>query len=200
MALEMQFGDLATRIARAFRVKGRIPTKLDEMVVPVAVVEHLDRDPFRQEPISFSGAIVGITPAAGEHIVLGVRCVSGIVVLTCVATRPGFGDPDFFLNRQQTQNFDTFASLFALNRPGGVGGTLARPAALLVGDVVVGPLGGNAERVAAISANMSVFGTFEPLKWDAPPVLYPGDEFLLSLGDGVQQDATFWGLEFPPLV
>ena len=199
MPLDLQFGDLATRIARAFRVKGRIPIKLDEMMVPVAVAQSLDRDPFRQEPISFAGAIVGITPVAGENIVLGVRCVSGIVVITGVALRPGFGDPDFFLNRQQTQNFDTFPNLIAMNRPGGTGGTLARPAALIVGDVNVGPLGGNAERFAAISANQAVFGGFAPLAWDAPPVLYPGDELLVSLGDGVQQDATFWGLEYPPL-
>jgi hypothetical protein len=198
MALEMQFGDLATRIARAFRVKGRIPTKLDEMVVPVALVEHLDRDPFRQEPIAFAGVTIGIAVPAGDSPVAGVRCVSGIVVITGFSFR-GFFDPTFFLNREQTQNFDTFPDLVAMNRRGGTGGTIARPAALLVGDTVTGALGGNAVRFAEPGASMAVFG-WQPLAFDAPPVLYPGDEFLVTGPvDTSDMVGNFWGLEFPPL-
>lgn len=53
MPLEIQSGDIAERLRRFFRLTGRVPTALDETIVPVAVLASLDRPPWRQAPTDF---------------------------------------------------------------------------------------------------------------------------------------------------
>jgi hypothetical protein len=52
--LTIQLGDLATRIVRGLGIRGRIPTQLDEVAVPVVVVQDLTDALFAQNPATFA--------------------------------------------------------------------------------------------------------------------------------------------------
>lgn len=191
----MQFGDLATRIARAFRVTGRIPIDLDEVLVPVALAERLDQDPFRQEPSTWMGTGVGFpTPPAGESAIQGVRCVSGIVCIDGFVVNTGLMTTAF-LNRQQTQAFATFDDILVELNQRGIFATPQRPAAVYVADEGLAVPGANAVRIGEWNLTKVQFGVeFR----DAPVVLYPNDEFLIGWGaDSQAASVTFWGREYP---
>jgi hypothetical protein len=68
--LQIGLGDIANRLRRALDVRGRIPTALDETVVPVIIVRDADGPPFALDPSILSGqrevaAIVGVQGTIG---------------------------------------------------------------------------------------------------------------------------------------
>lgn len=199
MPLDMQFGDLATRIARAFRVRGRIPLKLDEMVVPVTVVESVDRDPFRTEPITWA-ATAGTTsnpnpaPPAGDVAMLAVRCVSGLVLVVAYSSSVGAFGQVLISRNMGLGAFVETGFVTALNRdaPGVV--AAASPALqLLSGSQLMLPFG---QPIYQPNQGPPLFHTLPD-----PVVLFPGDFFILAnqnVGESIA-DATFFGQEYPPL-
>jgi hypothetical protein len=63
--LQIGLGDLANRLRRALSITGRIPTALDETIVPVVIVRDANGPPFALDPSILSGerelaAIVGV--------------------------------------------------------------------------------------------------------------------------------------------
>jgi len=64
MPLEVQSGDVADRLRRFFRLVGRIPTALDETLVPTAVLQNLDQPPWRSGPTDFEAWVVKGATAA----------------------------------------------------------------------------------------------------------------------------------------
>jgi hypothetical protein len=62
--LTIQLGDMATRIVRALGIRGRIPTQLDEVVVPVCVAVNLTDSLFAQNPATFAATNSAIGGAA----------------------------------------------------------------------------------------------------------------------------------------
>lgn len=65
MPLQIGLGDIANRLRRALDIRGRIPTALDETVVPVVIVRDADGPPFALDPSYLTGqrelaAIAGV--------------------------------------------------------------------------------------------------------------------------------------------
>jgi hypothetical protein len=63
--LQIGLGDIANRLRRALDIRGRIPTALDETIVPVVLVRDANGPPFALDPSICSGerelaAIVGV--------------------------------------------------------------------------------------------------------------------------------------------
>jgi len=52
--ITIQLGDIANRLRRAFDVRGRIPTALDETIVPVAIVRDAGQVPYALDPLSWA--------------------------------------------------------------------------------------------------------------------------------------------------
>ena len=91
MPLDSSKGQIADSLRSFFRLTGRIPTRVDELVVPTARVAELDRAPWRSGPIAgsfynesanvaaeFSAVGVGLPPTApGQFVVRKVRVVQG---------------------------------------------------------------------------------------------------------------------------
>jgi hypothetical protein len=69
MPLPIGWGDISQRLRRAFNITGRIPTRLDENVVPVAIVRDCNVHPFATDP-----AVV-----ACEHEVAAIVGVQGTI-------------------------------------------------------------------------------------------------------------------------
>lgn len=63
MPLPIQSGDLADRLRRFFRLSGRIPSALDETVVPVALIQDLGEPPWRG-PAAASDFSISLTTVA----------------------------------------------------------------------------------------------------------------------------------------
>jgi hypothetical protein len=183
----MQFGDLATRIARAFRVRGRIPLKLDEMVVPVSVVQSIDQDPFRTEPITWT-AVAGSTvaplpaPPLGQVLVSAYSSQVGALGQVTISRNTGLGA---FV--PPVPGFVT-----ALNRDApGVVAAAAPALQLLIDSQPVLPIGQPIYQPVASE---------QFTRFPDPVVLFPGDFFILSgPTDESIGSATFFGQEFPPL-
>lgn len=51
MPIEIGRGEIANRLRRFLDIRGRIPTKLDENVVPVSLLASTDEPPWRRSPI-----------------------------------------------------------------------------------------------------------------------------------------------------
>jgi hypothetical protein len=67
MPLPFGTGELATRLRRAFDIRGRIPLMADEVVVPVAIVSDVTRAPYRRSGrVAYAHA--QYAPAAGEVV------------------------------------------------------------------------------------------------------------------------------------
>lgn len=71
MPITIQVGDIANRLRRAFDIRGRIPTSLDETIVPVAIVRNADELPFALDPAGVGG-FFNLTPTAGQQATLGI--------------------------------------------------------------------------------------------------------------------------------
>lgn len=89
MPIATQQGDIAARLRNFFKATGRIGTTLDEVVVPVAVVQQLDQPPFRGSAYDFAmfrqrTAIVGATSFAGLFVPAGVQGVAVAEQVTVV--------------------------------------------------------------------------------------------------------------------
>lgn len=65
MPLDIQSGELADRLRRFFRLTGRIPTVLDETLVPTVNVQDLDQPPWRSRS-NDACAAVAISAVAAE--------------------------------------------------------------------------------------------------------------------------------------
>lgn len=91
MPLDSSKGAIADSLRSFFRLTGRIPTRVDELVVPTARVAELDRMPWRSAPVrgafynesanvaaEFSAVGIGLPPTApGQFVVRKVRVVQG---------------------------------------------------------------------------------------------------------------------------
>jgi hypothetical protein len=55
MPLTIQLGEVADRLRRFFDVRGRMPTVLDETIVPVINLTDLSGAPYRRNPLAFQG-------------------------------------------------------------------------------------------------------------------------------------------------
>jgi len=65
MPLDIQTGEVADRLREFFRLAGRIPSTLDESVIPVAVLQNLDQPPFRgPAAVDFTGWVIKAATAA----------------------------------------------------------------------------------------------------------------------------------------
>jgi len=53
MPLETQFGEVADRLRSFFKITGRIPSQLDEVLVPVAQVVDIGAPPYAIDPVLF---------------------------------------------------------------------------------------------------------------------------------------------------
>lgn len=76
MPLVSQQGEVADRLRRFFRITGRIPSGVDETVVPVANLQSLDSPPWRLAPRNFgafveTAAAVALNSYAGIHMLFG---------------------------------------------------------------------------------------------------------------------------------
>lgn len=195
--LKIQFGDIATRIARAFRVAGRIPVDLDEMMVPVAIMENLATDPFRTEPITWRGSINDPAPPAGSWAVSGVRCVDGVVLVDEVACFTSATGPMLLLNRRATQGFNTVPNLVSLNQKWtGPAAAFPKPAARLIEAVNVGsPAVAPAFEIAINPFGGHILGVGAAIPF--PVVLFPGDELLVtSIGAASSLSGWITGREY----
>lgn len=68
MPLTSQQGDVADRLRNFFRITGRIPSSVDEVVVPTANIQDLDQPPFRSKVVNFGGnAGRAATPLNSTH-------------------------------------------------------------------------------------------------------------------------------------
>jgi hypothetical protein len=91
MPLDIQQGGYADKLRRALGVRGRMPLRLDESVVPVVQVQDLDRPPYRSDAQEFGtnvfatgmaavfnfGAIGLATSQPGAIVVDGLWVTSG---------------------------------------------------------------------------------------------------------------------------
>lgn len=55
MPIDVNRGEIANRLRRFLDIRGRIPTRLDENVVPVVQLASVDDAPWRQSPITWAG-------------------------------------------------------------------------------------------------------------------------------------------------
>lgn len=135
MPLVTQAGDLATRLARAFGIRGRIPTALDEQIVPVAIVERPDVPPFCDVPAYWRISARAVSAAATRGLV-GVRCISGVALVDEIRCISSSANVLWVvqLNRQQTTNLATTDQIFTVNKQtsANVGPEVPRPAMRLV--------------------------------------------------------------------
>lgn len=81
MPLDIQVGDVAERLRRFFDLRGRIPGRLDEVVVPVINLGDLSKPPYSRDPLSgwhlgAQGAVaaeismVGLLPQGADKLVI----------------------------------------------------------------------------------------------------------------------------------
>lgn len=85
MATDIGTGSVADRLRNFLRITGRLPLKLDEMVVPVMVGQQLDSAPWRTSDQNFAAMLTSATPAAGFFAAVGVELpirVSGVARIT----------------------------------------------------------------------------------------------------------------------
>jgi hypothetical protein len=54
MPLDIGHAEIANRLRRLLRIRGRIPTRLDENVIPTVAIGSSDRPPWRQSPVIFA--------------------------------------------------------------------------------------------------------------------------------------------------
>lgn len=83
MPLTIGLGDIANRLRRALDVRGRIPTALDETIVPVVLVRDASAPPFALDPSTLSGqrelaAIVGVQ---GTIAIANIGPVGSVFIL-----------------------------------------------------------------------------------------------------------------------
>lgn len=71
MPITIQLGDIANRLRRAFEIRGRIPTALDETVVPTALVRDAGVLPFALDPSEAAG-FASVTPTAGQQATIAL--------------------------------------------------------------------------------------------------------------------------------
>lgn len=67
MPLETQQGEIASRLRNFFKVTGRIPSTLDEVVVPVSSVARLDQPPYRAQVVDFGSQPISPATAAEQN-------------------------------------------------------------------------------------------------------------------------------------
>lgn len=81
MPLDIQVGDIAERLRRFLDLRGRIPARLDEIVVPTISLGDLARPPYSRDPLSgwhlgafgaVAGEIsmVGLLPQGADKLVI----------------------------------------------------------------------------------------------------------------------------------
>lgn len=200
MPYETQMGDLATRIRRALRVVGRITTKLDEMVVPVAPLINLDQDPFRDEPNSFMayGEFAGVIPLP-DFLLLGIQATASVVVVRKAWMYGSNQQADIFLGRQTAGTRTTFANCISVNRTGGTtAAQYSRAAALAIAEQAAAGLGAPYVRIG--HERWTIFG--HGAEFNVPIVLFPGDELILQQSSGADPnnfEAWFHGEEYSQL-
>jgi hypothetical protein len=69
--ITIQLGDIANRLRRAFDIRGRIPTALDETIVPTTLVRDAGVLPFALDPAECAGALE-LTPTAGQQATMAI--------------------------------------------------------------------------------------------------------------------------------
>ena len=67
---QLQIGDLATRLSRAFGITGKISTQMRDPVLPVAIVQDLSIVPYADAPIFYAN-FQAQTGAAGQSAYVG---------------------------------------------------------------------------------------------------------------------------------
>jgi len=77
--LTIQFGDLATRIVRGLGVRGRVPTGLDETVVPVVMAQDLTDRLYAQNP-AYVGGVVSATLIVNPWVLVWQNLTPGLIV------------------------------------------------------------------------------------------------------------------------
>lgn len=73
MATDVGTGTVADRLRNFLRLTGRIPLKMDEMVVPVVNAQQLDQPPWRTADQNWGCELTSATPAAGFFACAGVE-------------------------------------------------------------------------------------------------------------------------------
>lgn len=71
MPLPIGLGDIANRLRRSLDIRGRIPTQLDETIVPVVLVRDANELPFVLDPAE-AGGMAELTPTAGQQATIAI--------------------------------------------------------------------------------------------------------------------------------
>lgn len=78
MPLESQFGEIATRLRKLFDIRGRMATRVDELVVPTVSVGEVNLPPYRSTPRAFMGYTTAAATAAEASIIgIGMPAARG---------------------------------------------------------------------------------------------------------------------------
>jgi hypothetical protein len=80
MALIIGLGDVATRIVRALTVRGRVPTQLDEIIVPTAQVVDLTDPIYAQNPTVWASSALIVGSVGNSAVGIVMNQTPGMVV------------------------------------------------------------------------------------------------------------------------
>lgn len=83
MPLQIQLGEIANRLRRALGVTGRIPTALDETVVPVAIVADSWDVPFALDPVYAAAGqdVTGLAAIRGQAAIVNIGPVGSVFIV-----------------------------------------------------------------------------------------------------------------------
>lgn len=117
MAIDVGSGNVADRLRNFLRLTGRIPLKMDEMVVPVVVGQQLDQPPWRTADQNFAATVVtSPAPAAGFFAIAGVEMpngASGVARVTQITIRSNIAaEYSIFVGARQGTNYSAQGRVF----------------------------------------------------------------------------------------
>lgn len=209
MPLEIQRGELTDRLRRFFGITGRVPSQLDETVVPVANLQQLDQPPYRLSERGFSlndelAAAVGfpsmlvatiplpggvVTPTRGAMVVTQIHLANPNAGAAAVTLRISFnqvGTVAGWTLRQQAFDLDRVVN--------SVGTDVRLPPRLYArNDVAI--VGFEMDRWTLTATTGDVMQTLNP-----PIVCGPGVELIIAGANNAIIRGTFRGVYYPEVM